>query len=55
MQKQGRRAVFTSLLGGALQGGASAFAGGLFGGAGGVNLQGQATPLTNNAAFVRNM
>lgn len=58
MQQAAKRNTMTSILGGAAQGfgaggGFSAFSSG--GGASGVNLQGQARPLTNNAAYVRNM
>jgi len=53
IKKAGKNAVLTSVIGGALGGvGGDTFKG-LFGG--GLNLQGQASPLTNNAAFVKNM
>lgn len=58
LEKQGKSGVLRSLLGGALQGGMMAAASGAFApasGAGAVNLQGQAAPLTNNPAFVRMM
>lgn len=57
LQKQARKDRLTSILGGVLQGGIGAFTSGAFSGAGagGVNLQGQAAPLTNNAAFVKMM
>jgi hypothetical protein len=56
LKKNARRSMLTSVLGGALQGGAMAYAAGAFApSAGAVNLQGQAAPLTNNAAFVKNM
>lgn len=56
-QKQGRRGVITSLLGGALQGGMGAFSAGMFGGAGGVGagtsaaLSGGTSRLNYNQAF----
>lgn len=58
LQKQANRGLLTSILGGALQGGVGAFGAGMFSSAGtaaGVNLQGQSSALTSNAAFVRNM
>lgn len=54
IKKAGKNAVLTSVIGGALGGvGGDTFSG-LFGG-GGTNLQGQSSPLSNNAAFVKNM
>jgi hypothetical protein len=56
LQKNASKNMMTSVLGGALQGGASAYSSGAFAPrAAGVNMQGQAAPLTNNAAFVKNM
>lgn len=56
LQKQARRGLVSSVLGGALQGGAAAYAAGAFAPrAGGINLQGQSSPLTSNTAFVKNM
>lgn len=53
IKKAGKNAVLTSVIGGALGGVSGDTFSGLFGG--GLNLQGQASPLTNNAAFVKNM
>lgn len=58
VKAQGNKAVMSSVLGGALQGGMSSFGGGggMFASAsGGLNMQGQSSALTSNAAFVRNM
>lgn len=57
--KNAKKSMMSSVIGGAISGATSAYTGGqlggLFGGGGGsVNLQGQAAPLTNNAAFIKN-
>lgn len=58
LSSQAGNVVMKSVLGGALQGGASSF-GSMFGGGGGatggINMQGQSRALTNNTAFVKNM
>lgn len=58
LQSQAKSGMMTSILGGAAQGfgaggGFSAFSGG--GASSGVNLQGQARPLTSNSAYVSRM
>lgn len=58
LQSQAKKNTMTSILGGALQGFGSSFGAGNFGGgaaASGINMQGQAKPLYNNTAFVKNM
>ena len=54
VQKQGKKGVLTSMLGGAV--GGMGGIGSMFGGSGGgASMQGQSQALTNNAAFVKNM
>ena len=59
LKKNAKTAVISSVLGGAVGGLGGLYSSGalsgLFGGGSGINLQGQASPLTSNSAFVSRM
>lgn len=58
LKKNAKTSVLSSVIGGAVGGIGDAYSSGAFSGlfgGGGASLQGQAKPLTSNAAFVKNM